>query len=123
MKSCSLRQFRFWRGYEHSIATTKFSRLIQLLFYRVQKTFLKRNRTHNAGVAHRRAERPTNGLRFNSNGIIGNRITNSQEIMEKLHNKEYISSILLMEIQERKKMLRQVFAFGVRYQYFTDLKD
>lgn len=49
---------------------------------------MKLNRTHNAAVAHQRAERPTNGLRFNSNGIMGNGITNSQEIMGgKMHNK------------------------------------
>lgn len=65
---------------------------------------MKLNRTHNAGVAHQRAERPTNGLRFNSNGIMGNGITNSQEIMggENAQQKD-ISSILLMEIQERKR--------------------
>lgn len=40
-------------------------------------------------------------MRFNSNGIMGNRITNGQEIMKKLHNKEY--QLLLMEIQERKR--------------------
>lgn len=66
-------------------------------------TFLKLNRTHNAGVAHRRAERPTNGQRFNSNGIMGNRITNSQEIMEKNCTTKNISSVLLMGIQERKR--------------------
>lgn len=64
---------------------------------------MKLNRTHNAGVAHQRAERPTNGLRFNSNGIMGNGITNSQEIMEKNAQQKEISSILLMEIQERKR--------------------
>lgn len=65
---------------------------------------MKLNRTHNAGVAHQRAERPTNGLRFNSNGIMGNGITNSQEIMGgKNAQQKDISSILLMEIQERKR--------------------
>lgn len=49
---------------------------------------MKQNRTNNA-VAHQRAERPTNGLGFDRNDIMGNRITNSQEIMEILHNKEY----------------------------------
>lgn len=48
--------------------------VLQLLFYNTE-TVLKLNSTHHAGVAHRRAERPTNGLRFNSNGIMGNRIT------------------------------------------------
>lgn len=65
---------------------------------------MKLNRTHNAGVAHQRAERPTNGLRFNSNGIMGNGITNSQEIMGGGNAQQKdISSILLMEIQERKR--------------------
>lgn len=65
---------------------------------------MKLNRTHNAGVAHQRAERPTNGLRFSRNGIMGNRITNSQEIMGgKKCTTKNISSILLMEIQERKR--------------------
>lgn len=48
--------------------------ILQLLFYNT-KTVLKLNSTHHAGVAHLRAERPTNGRRFNSNGIMGNRIT------------------------------------------------
>lgn len=68
------------------------------------------NSIHNAGVARWRAARPTNGLRSNGNGIMENRITNSQEIIgeqgKKLHNNnntKKISSILLMEIQGRKR--------------------
>lgn len=61
-------------------------------------------------------------MRFNSNGIMGNRITNGQEIMKKLHNKGY--QLCFANGDSRKKrMLRQVFAFGIRYQYFTDLRD
>lgn len=72
---------------------------------------MKLNRTHNAGVAHQRAERPTNGLRFSRNGIMGNRITNSQEIMggEEMHNKEY-QLYFANGDSRKKKMLGQVFA-------------
>lgn len=69
---------------------------------------MKLNRTRNTGVAHWREERPTNGLRFNSNDIMGNRITNSHEIMEKLHNKEQ-QLYFANGDSRKKKMLRQVF--------------
>lgn len=52
---------------------------------------------------------------------MGNRITNSQEIIEKCTTKN-ISSILLMEISRLKKMLRQVFVSG-RAIFHRDLKD
>lgn len=63
-----------------------------------------------------------NGPRFNSNGITGDRITNSREIMEKLHNKEYQLYFAIGD-SRKKKTLRHVFALGVHYQYITDLKD
>lgn len=73
---------------------------------------MKLNRTHNAGVAHRRAECPTNGLRFSSNGIMGNKITNSQEIMEKLHNKEY-QLYFANGDSRKKKMFRHVYGTSI----------
>lgn len=102
---------------EHSTAITTFSRLLQQLFYRVLKTFLKLNRTHNAGVAHRRAEHPTNSLRFSSNGIMGNWNTNSQEIV----GKKCTTKLFANGDLRKKRMLRQVFAFGAWYQYFREI--
>lgn len=102
---------------------TKFCRLLQLLFYRVRETFLKLNRTHNARVAHRRAEHPTNSLRFNSNGIMGNRITNSQDIMEKMHNKEYQLYFADGDSRRKKDVKRGVCFWCMVSIFHKDLKD
>lgn len=80
---------------------------------------MKLNRTHNAGVAHQRAEHPTNGLRFNSNGIMGNGITNSQEIMGGKCTTNGYQFYFANGNSRKKKMLRQVFATSAQYQYFT----
>lgn len=64
-----------------------------------------------------RTPRPTNGLRSDGNGIMGNRITKSQDgggrglgggVGGGVHDNN--SSIWLMDVQERKKMSGQVFA-------------
>lgn len=50
-----------------------------------------------------------------------NRITNSQEIMEKMHNKEYPLCFANGDSRNKK---RKLFATGVQYLYFMEnLKD
>lgn len=75
------------------------------------------NSIHNAGVARWRAARPTNGLRSNGNGIMENRITNSQEIIgergEKIAQQQHKKKNQLYFANgdsRKKKRLRQVFA-------------
>lgn len=46
----------------------------------------------------------------------------AKRLWKQLHNKEY-QLYFANGDSRRKKMLKQVFAFGVWYQYFTDLKD
>lgn len=70
--------------------------------FKVKTLKLNRTHTHNAGVAHQRAKRPTNGLSADSCSIRGNRIT-----IEKPHNKGnqlYFAS----RGSRKKKMWRQV---------------
>ena len=110
VKSSSAQQFIFQRGYEYSKAITEFSRLLQLLFYRVQKTFLKLNRTHNIMQELHIGEQSVPQMAWDSIVMalweIGLQI--AKRLWEKMHNKEY--QLYFANGDSRKKeMLRQVY--------------
>lgn len=45
----------------------------------------------------------------------------AKRLWEKMHNKEYQLCFANGDSRQKKEMLRQEFAFGVRYQYFTEI--